>query len=361
MASESERLDRLLHLVELLRTEGPLTAKELAEHLGVSPRTLNRDIRELKEQGIDLPSDAAGFYRLPSVAGGPCGLSEEETLALLLTAEIFGQRGIDVPELALLSQATRKLYEACSPSLRRRFDQHAGVLAVRRLEQAKPDRTAAFFEPLCEAAIARRRVRIRYHSLSESKFIDTDLAPYRLVHAKRTWYCIGQSSFHREVRTFNLARIGTLEELDKSFRMPKSFSLDDYFGNAWRMIREGGVHPVRLRFARSVAQNVAETVWHPTQRVRWQDDGSILVDFDVDGLREVSWWILGYGSQVEVLAPPMLRTIVQSHALAMLRLYGVGDDRAEPATKPRPPKAIDSDADAPDEPAADIAAYRPAD
>jgi len=46
-----------------------------------------------------------------------------------------------------------------------------------------------------------------------------------------------------------------------------------------------------------VAGNVAEVLWHQTQRVEWNDDGSIEFHATVDGLGEITWWLLGYGSQ----------------------------------------------------------------
>jgi proteasome accessory factor B len=56
-----------------------------------------------------------------------------------------------------------------------------------------------------------------------------------------------------------------------------------------------------------VAGNVAEVQWHASQRVQWNDDGSIEFHVSVDGLGEITWWILGYGDQVEVISPPELR------------------------------------------------------
>jgi proteasome accessory factor B len=56
-----------------------------------------------------------------------------------------------------------------------------------------------------------------------------------------------------------------------------------------------------------VAENVAEVRWHNTQKVTRNGDGSVIVEFRVDGLGEITWWILGYGDQVQVLHPKRLR------------------------------------------------------
>ena len=44
-------------------------------------------------------------------------------------------------------------------------------------------------------------------------------------------------------------------------------------------------------------------------------------EVDVDGLGEISWWILGYGDQAEVLEPAKLREMIASHAEGMLAKY----------------------------------------
>jgi predicted DNA-binding transcriptional regulator YafY len=60
--------------------------------------------------------------------------------------------------------------------------------------------------------------------------------------------------------------------------------------------------------------------WHSTQKVTFQPDGSAIVDFRVDGLGEITWWILGYGDQVQVLAPKVLRRKVAEIAENMIKL-----------------------------------------
>jgi proteasome accessory factor B len=56
-----------------------------------------------------------------------------------------------------------------------------------------------------------------------------------------------------------------------------------------------------------VAENVSEVQWHSTQKITRNNDGSATLEFRVDGLGEITWWILGYGNQVQVLTPKALR------------------------------------------------------
>ena len=90
-----------------------------------------------------------------------------------------------------------------------------------------------------------------------------------------------------------------------------------------------------MRFGRLVADNVAEVAWHKTQRVTRNEDGTIDFHATVSGLNEISWWILGYGEQAEVLRPAKLRELVAAHAIRMVQRYSP-DAMAAPTPLPSP-------------------------
>jgi proteasome accessory factor B len=142
------------------------------------------------------------------------------------------------------------------------------------------------------------------------------------LFSRRSWYVIGRSSIHRAARTFNLSRIRQHEMLEQSYQIPRGFSLNRYLRNAWHMIPEPGLdREICVRFSAMVADNVAEIRWHKTQQLSRNEDGSLDFRAKVSGIREISWWILGYGDQAEVLAPPELRRLVAQRAEATLGKY----------------------------------------
>jgi predicted DNA-binding transcriptional regulator YafY len=143
-----------------------------------------------------------------------------------------------------------------------------------------------------------------------------------MLFCRHSWYVIGHSSLHHEIRTFNLSRVQSLKRTAGRFVTPRSFRLERYLGNAWEMIPEPGRDKeVIIRFKPMVARNVAEVVWHKTQQTRFLPDGSVDFSVRVSGLREISWWILGYGDQAEVLKPARLRSMVANRAKNMAAMY----------------------------------------
>ena len=137
--------------------------------------------------------------------------------------------------------------------------------------------------------------------------MECTLEPYALHFAARAWYVIGRSRQHREVRIFKLARIRGLEMTGRFFQRPANFKVEDKLGQAWSLIPEGKLYDIELEFSPMVAVNVAEVRWHPSQQQTMLDDGRCRMQFRVDGLGEIAWWLSGYADQVKVVKPVELR------------------------------------------------------
>jgi predicted DNA-binding transcriptional regulator YafY len=143
---------------------------------------------------------------------------------------------------------------------------------------------------------------------------------------------IGRSSLHRGTRTFNVARIGRIEVLPDHYRLPRGFSIERHLRNAWHLIPEPGPDSeVLVRFSPLVAKNVAEVVWHKTQRVGLNADGTLDFRVTVSGLNEISWWILGYADQAEVIEPAELRRLVAERSARAAARY---------VRQPAPPRVV---------------------
>ena len=168
--------------------------------------------------------------------------------------------------------------------------------------------------------------------------IQTRLSPYRLMFSRRSWYVIGRSSIHRQTRLFHLGRIRAIETTSDTYRIPRGFSLERHLRNAWHLIPERGPGSAWCGFASSrwLRGNVAEVQWHKTQQAQFNADGSLDFQVKVSGLHEISWWVLGYGDQAEVIQPSELRALVGRQALQMANLYA--DDVHEPEQKARRPR-----------------------
>lgn len=316
------RIYRLLRLITMLQSGRTHTAGELAGELEVSKRTIFRDLNMLELAHIPYYHDPdSGGYRISQhFFLPPINLTITEALAMLmLTSRLRGAR-----RLPLLSQAARaamKLESALPPSIRQHVGSVIDRVSVSLGALAGHKGMDAMFDRLTSAIIGRNICRVVYISFYERRQIVTFIHPLRLMFLGRAWYVLAYSARHRQVRTFKLGRIRKLAVTARAFGWPKDVDLEKHFGSAWSMIPEGKLYDVHLRFGPKVSGNVAEVQWHPSQRVQWNDDGSVDYYVRVDGLGELSWWVLGYGDQVEVMEPPQLRDRVARTAAAVLNKY----------------------------------------
>lgn len=318
-------MTRLLRLVVLLQSGKGSNVNSLAAECAVTRRTIFRDLEIIREAGLPLEYQSEfQVYRLPaSLALPPTQFTAEEALAtIVLCGQLREAARFPFPHAA--RSVAQKLESILPAKLREHLRDANG--AIEQLPQPTShldNEQGSHYRTLVNAIGQRRALRMNYRGALDTTPISTKISPYRLLWSRHSWYVIARSSLHRWVRTFHVGRIEGLTELSERFKIPAGFRIERYLGNAWHLIPEQGVdHLVRLRFSPLVARNVADVVWHRTQQVRWNDDGSLNFEVTVSGLNEISWWILGYGDQVQVLEPPKLREIIAARIAKMAAMYG---------------------------------------
>jgi len=286
-----------------------------------SRRTIFRDLKELQTIGVPYHYDAkTSCYTIdPEFFLPPLDLNLQEALSLLLLIHKASSQ-IQLPfrnsallaALKIENNLPAKIRQYCNTTLKNISSMSSPQAPMNELDLA--------FAKLQKAIAKKSKVSLSYHSLFERRLIDLDLSPYHLFYNRRAWYVLGHSGMHNSIRTFKLNRIKKLETLDKCFIDEGDFDLSDYLGRAWSMIPEGRIYSIKLRFLPKVARNVTEVRWHATQQVEHNPDGSATIEFRVDGLGEIFWWILGYGDQVQILAPKALREKVLTTAENIIKL-----------------------------------------
>ena len=251
----------------------------------------------------------------------PTQFTAKEALTLIVLGKQLGLKG-QLPFFQASNIAAKKLQASIPLELQAEIERASEAISI-QLPAVNPMADKEdIFARLLDAAINRTAIDILYGSLTEWEPITTRLRPYRLLFSRSSWYVVGRSSLHSEVRTFNVGRIAKATATEQKFQLPQNFSLKKHLRNAWRIIPQAGPDSnVCIRFHPMVAKNVAEVEWHPTQRVEWNEDGSINFHVRVSGVNEISWWIMAYGDQAEVLAPVKLRRMISLRAKSLIAMY----------------------------------------
>jgi len=318
---KSNRITRIIKILTALQAGGNYSVDYLSKMFGTSRRTVFRDLKELQNIGVPYHynTKTGGYSIDPEFFLPPIDLNLQEALSLLLLVhKTAGQIQVPFSNSALL--AGLKIENNLPVKIRQYCHTNLQNISMKPNQQAQMKQLDRTFAQLQKAIANKRKVNMRYHSFFEKKIIDIVLCPYHLLYSHRAWYVLGRSQLHKSMRTFKLGRIKELTILHKCYMDEDKFNLDDYLGRAWALIPEGRIYNIKLRFLPKVANNVAEVRWHSTQQITRNNDNSITAEFRVDGLGEIIWWILGYGDQVQVIAPKILRKKVIKMAENIIKI-----------------------------------------
>ncbi|MFW6059709.1 MAG: helix-turn-helix transcriptional regulator [Phycisphaeraceae bacterium] len=312
------RVHRLLRLITLLQSGHARSVRELMDELGVSRRTLFRDLNMLQMAGVPYYHEPGQGYRISrGFFLPPISLTVPETLGLMVLGKLAAaQRNRPFTPAAL--SAIYKLLSTVPEPIRSVCGEMMSHVSINDSGALTTDREQQHYGSIQQCIDERRACRITYRSPVESDALDLELHPYALHFAARAWYAIGWSKPHEEVRTFKLARIEALEPLQRRFRRPERFDATKKIGNAWQLIPEGREYDIELEFSSKVGRNVAEVRWHASQQHELLPDGRCRMRFRVDGLNEIAWWICGYADQVTIKKPAALRQRVREMLKAAL-------------------------------------------
>lgn len=219
------RVLRLDALKALLAERDYTTVADLADELGVSPRTLHRDLALLREMGVPVEGDrgTGGGLRLePGWSLGRVHLNESEALGLLLSLTIAEKVGSPLL-LDDLRSITRKVGAAFAPARGRR------ILALRRrilVGQTASTQVLAGYTPprpavtkeLLEAFGRQRTALVEYedrHGMITKREIELHFLYYNLP----VWYALAWDLLRDDIRSFRIDRIRDVLVLPTKFRL----------------------------------------------------------------------------------------------------------------------------------------------
>ena len=102
--------------------------------------------------------------------------------------------------------------------------------------------------------------------------------------------------------------------------MPAEFRPEEQLQRAFGIVEEAAIS-VRVKFSPAIAHTVKERLWHPSQQIREEEDGSVLLSFEAGGRMEIISWLLSYGRYAEVLEPSDLREEMRGIVAEMAGMY----------------------------------------
>jgi proteasome accessory factor B len=317
-----DRAARYLKIAMILKDypEG-ISAQALADRIGVSKRTVYRDVLAMDEQaGLPIWNDEGKFGLDKGAFLQPLALTLHEATTLFLAARMLAKAS-DEHDTELIG-AFVKLASILPPVLAEHIQATVDAFST----TPPNDRFTRVFRVLAEAWAKSRVVQIEYDSgvydpkkgPRKTRVRPLAIEPSALTHAL---YLIGYDESKKARRTYKVERILSAALTPEMFDPIEGESPARELLKAWDVIADEDPVKVVIRFSPAVAKRAAETRWHPSQVLEPQDDGSLLWRGQVAGLREIRIWILGWGADAEVLEPRGLRDEVAAELKRAATLY----------------------------------------
>jgi predicted DNA-binding transcriptional regulator YafY len=307
---------RLLRLLSLLQTHRHWSGAELADRLGVTTRTLRRDVERLRELGypVHATRGTAGYRLGAGAALPPLLLDDDEAVAVavgLRTAASTSVAGIEETSLRALT----KLEQVLPSRLRHRVN--ALQTATVRVGGSGPVVDPNTLMAIADACRRHEQLRFDYTSHRGHDTVRT-VEPHSLVSFGRHWYLVAWDTDRDDWRTFRVDRLTPRTPTGPRFtpRMPPYGDAATYLSHqlssrTWTLQATFTLH--------QPADAVADRVWPGMGVVEAVDDQSSLLHVGADTLPDLVWMITSLDIDFTVTAgPPGLADAVRTLAARCL-------------------------------------------
>lgn len=293
--SQEERL-RALHR-EL--KAGPRCGRDLAQSLGVTQRTIKRDVADLRRRfAAPIESRPGHGYRYsePTFELPPV-LAAADVFALVMVRQAV-ERYRGTPLAAHCLEALDRLIAALEPDALSEAQWVLDRVVFSGRPPAPVD--AKIWEVILEGLREKRTLKLTYGLAGERRQIRFD--PWALIASDGDWFLYGFHHADGENRTLYLPRVASAELTPWRFEVAAWFDLRQYTADGFGGLQRDGVPAsmVTLRFPPELARQAVERPWHGRQSVVVMPDGGVEVRFAttwVEGVRRAAW---GWGADIEM-------------------------------------------------------------
>lgn len=316
------RGDRLLSILLLLQSQGQMTAKQLAERLEVSERTIYRDMEALSGVGIPVFAErgkSGGWRLLEGYQTRLTGLKESEIQALFVSPSEQLLNDLGITRTA--KDASAKLLASLPAVYRESAKNVWNRIHVDTSTWRQQKEKMAAFETLKNAVWKENKLKMHYQRADGEAGVYL-VKPLGLVAKGSKWYFI-VSNDNDEFRTYRVSRILSALPVKETFERPKDFNLAQYWSSSTKSFIENlpnfevwvevtsTIIP-RLTFT----DRFAQIVEFGNKRGDW-----VAVKLSFNTEEEAKGYILGFANQIKVVEPKELHDQILKMAEATIALY----------------------------------------
>ncbi len=326
---KSSQISRQWSLLQhLSKHPNGVSIDELSRELHVSSRTIQRDLNAMKDAGVSIDEEqkvpsGKKFLRfaLPSDDDNN-HLSYDEAVALYIGRQFLEpMMGSILWEAA--SSGLRKIRSAVGTRALFFFERLSSRILQTRIGWSNYNSKSQYLDDILLGMEDSRCVNIQYQSQDSPKPEIYAIDPYHILMHKGSIYIIGFSHKANAIRHWKLDRIETAVVLRTNFKKPDDFSIDKYMEGSFGVIHfpTEKLQKVVIQFDETVARYVSEHIWSHSQKLTKQQDGSVVLELQLNNTVEVKNWVMSFGPHAKVLKPTTLKDEIVANLQAMLKQY----------------------------------------
>ena len=216
--------------------------------------------------------------------------------------------------------AARGFLESTGAGNFRRWTRRVRILP-RSMQLHAPEISRDVLDAVYQGLLEKRQVEVDYTNRSREAPRRMILHPLALVVRDSVHYLLATVWDFTDIRQVVLHRMSSARLLEEPAKEPQNFDLDDYIHEGGFDYSSGEKIALVARFDAYAGKALLETPLTPEQTHETLDDGRIEVRATVNDSQQLRWWLMGFGSGVEVVAPKHLRDDMRKDAEALLKMY----------------------------------------
>ncbi len=298
------RIDRLHAILTHLQSKKRVTAEEIADRFGISPRTVYRDIKALEGSGVPIIGEAGiGYsvmegYRLP-----PVMFTQEEASALLLGSKL-AEQFTDNSIRQHFAAALYKVKAVLRSSDKEYVDNLSDNIEIVRSRVPTEELAQQYLSSLQRAIAQRRVVSMEYYAQYKEEVMQREIEPIGLCYYGSAWHVIGWCRLRNDYRDFRLGRIRKMSLGEERYDASVHPSIQEYIR---QVTCRSELLEVTIRFSKTVARHIGEQKYYYGYVSQDDVDGFVEMKFVTAQLELFGRWLLMFTNAVSIVAPESLR------------------------------------------------------
>lgn len=322
-------LARQWEMLKKIPSRGPgITASELTAWLrengyAVSKRTVERDLNDLSGLFGITCNDESMPYGWHWIAGkqyefGSIEIADAVSLCLAQDALEKMLPSAMLDALGPKFEQARKKLSALEEHPFARWSAKVRYVSA-NLATIPPGVDAKIMDAVYEALLAERQIDVEYAPFKE-KAAPYTLHPLSLIQKGGTPYLVATAFDFRDVRLYALHRMRSARITERTVRVPKGYSIDQYIATGAMEFGSGDVLKLKAEVSDNLGIYLSETPISEDQRIDYRK-GRWLLTAEVRDTWQLHFWILSQGAEITIVLPKSLRSRVRTAHEAAWKNY----------------------------------------